>query len=141
MTVFSKVLGATSGLIILALLVGAVWFFFIQTPYRRFLPKNASEVMEETIMDPSAVSTTFLKAKIGSEDFQKYCQDLKLSPLNDPNVFKGEAYQYANWKAERKPGWWSPSESLTGTWYATEKRSVVLAKMERGILYLKAVYY
>ncbi len=92
-------------------------------------------------MDSSAVSTTFLKAKIAAEDFPAYCTALNLSPMRDLNVFVGEARQYASWQAEKSPGWWNPSENMIETYYSIGKRNVVLAKMEKGILYLKSVYY
>jgi len=142
MSIVSKILGVLGGIAIVAIGAALIWYFMIQTPYRRSLPPEAAtDIMEETLTDSAAVSTYFLRARLKADAFPEYCSKLKFSLLSDMNAITGEARQYASWKAEKAPSWWNPSESMLSTYYSVERRSIVLAKHENGFLYIKAVYF
>jgi len=133
----SKIMGVLGGLAILAIGAASVWYFVLQSPYRRALPRGATEVNETTI---SATGTTivYLKARFPSDLFAGYCREMKLTPLEYEKI-RGEAMVYAKWESERPLGWWRPSANLVGAYWRQDDDVLVMAKHEDGFLYVKVV--
>ena len=131
--------------LLLLLAVGVGWFISArpdQWAFRRALPWSASDVHEwiwsETLLPDYSYH---LKARVTEEEFGRYTARFGLTPHAETRQYSEAAPLWLSWRTPDnfKGDWWTPSETLNGTFVANEGRTWTFAKYEHGYLYLASL--
>jgi hypothetical protein len=132
------------GLCAISLSALAVYILFIaKTPARAALPGSAQDIHD--YISPSFGMTGdymyALKARITKDEFDRFVQDLHLTPLLINKDYRGWEHNWSlmNDKRNQWASWWDPSDSVANAYYDnTAKGSlIILAKYENGCVYYK----
>jgi hypothetical protein len=136
---------ALASLCLVGILGTWAWNEFNVSPLRKALPPIATEIREYEWSDGFLPDYSYhLKARIDAKAFRSYVQAFELALHRDASQYDESPVPWLNWRANGAPkddGWWTPSESLEGTFVSNRRRRWTFAKYEDGYLYVKSLQH
>lgn len=143
--------GSLAGLVAIAFAtLIAVGFFLLESfdssddghstiSWRTSLPATATEVKEHAWADGFLPDYDYyLRARITKPEFDKFVQDLELTPHKDTRIYS-ESYPLS-WSGHLTGDseWWNPTDDLQGTFVREGGTTWLYAKYEEGFLYFRS---
>jgi len=125
----------------LALGIRACWDAATAWPFRRELPRTASEIHEDASEDDFLADYHYcLKARMSRAEFDAYARGLQLTPHTPQRVYddEPELWLTLSCPSRSSESWWDPSDNLDGVLVEQRGDAWVVAKYERGYAYLSA---
>lgn len=113
-------------------------FAMTTVPTYRALPWSAANVQQYYASDPFLGDFTYyLKARMPQEEFEPFVAKLGLTPHAPNRVYPGRI-EYPGWSSTSATTWWTPSESDAGTFVHQDGDCWILAKYEKGWVFVHA---